>query len=149
MLGRLNPCIVNNPTLLTCVCFFGLITSTLGGLVAAYQTDAKKVLAYSTISHCGVLMFLTTLPDYSVLYIYLVSHGLFKSLSFMAMGRLVAKSGSQDIRFMGAAFIPAPIESILLAVALSGLASLPFGLGFFNKALFMSNALYLTPQLYT
>jgi NADH:ubiquinone oxidoreductase subunit 5 (subunit L)/multisubunit Na+/H+ antiporter MnhA subunit len=67
----------------------------------------------------------------------------------MAMGRLVAKSGSQDIRFMGAAFIPAPIESILLAVALSGLASLPFGLGFFNKSLFMSNALYLTPQFYT
>src|SRR3990167_6012222 len=56
----------------------GAFTAFYGGWVSAFQSDLKRILAYSTISHCGFLMvvFTSFVPEYTVLYLYI--HGFFK-----------------------------------------------------------------------
>jgi NADH-quinone oxidoreductase subunit L len=60
----------------------GSITALYGGIVSAAQTDMKKLLAYSTISHCGFLFLSIGLENYIATIIYLFLHGLFKAMTF-------------------------------------------------------------------
>lgn len=64
------------------VFFIGSLTAAYGGVVAASQTDMKKLLAYSTISHCGFIMCSICLDNFLVTIIYLFLHGLFKASTF-------------------------------------------------------------------
>lgn len=110
------------------------LTSLYGGVVAAYQTDLKKVLAYSTISHCGFLFMLVAYNNFFGLVLYLHLHGWFKSYSFMAAGNIITKYlGYQDYRRMGGGAYRTTLESLVLTVSIGCLGGLPFLLGFFNK----------------
>ena len=82
--------------------FLAVITDFFGGFVSAYQTDLKKILAYSTISHCGFLMLLASLDNFQFTIIYLFSHGFFKACSFFCVGNIIRfNKNNQDIRHMG------------------------------------------------
>lgn len=81
---------------------FGLLTACYGGLVAYFQMDVKRVLAYSTISHCGFLVALTALGSQDFVLLYLYVHGFFKALAFMCIGNVIRFCKNyQDIRRMG------------------------------------------------
>lgn len=109
-------------------------TALYGGVVAAYQTDLKKILAYSTISHCGFLFLLVVYNNFFALVLYLHLHGWFKSYSFMAAGNIITKYlGYQDYRRMGFSPLTTTLESLVLLISISCLGGLPFLLGFFNK----------------
>lgn len=80
----------------------GSFTAFLGGLCASYQSDIKRILAYSTISHCGFLMlcFSLYIPEYTILYLYV--HGFFKAAVFLCAGNIIRFSRNyQDFRKMG------------------------------------------------
>jgi len=80
----------------------GALTACLGAFSSAFQTDAKKLLAYSTISHCGFLVVCACLCDaeYTILYLYV--HGFFKAAAFICVGNVIRfNCGYQDIRTMG------------------------------------------------
>ena len=80
----------------------GSFTAAYGGVCAAFQSDIKKVLAYSTISHCGFLMVLcfTQINEFVILYLYV--HGFFKAGVFMCVGNVIRISRNyQDFRRMG------------------------------------------------
>jgi NADH:ubiquinone oxidoreductase subunit 5 (subunit L)/multisubunit Na+/H+ antiporter MnhA subunit len=80
----------------------GVFTAFFGGLVAFYQNDLKRILAYSTISHCGFLMFLVTLGNVEFILLYLYVHGFFKAIAFLAAGNIIRFSKNyQDVRRMG------------------------------------------------
>jgi NADH:ubiquinone oxidoreductase subunit 5 (subunit L)/multisubunit Na+/H+ antiporter MnhA subunit len=84
------------------VVFIGSLTACYGGCVAAVQIDIKRILAYSTISHCGFLMVLGGLlyTEYTLMYLYV--HGVFKALVFLTAGNVIRFSkNNQDIRKMG------------------------------------------------
>jgi NADH:ubiquinone oxidoreductase subunit 5 (subunit L)/multisubunit Na+/H+ antiporter MnhA subunit len=84
------------------VIFFGSITAFLGGFVSLHQSDTKKILAYSTISHCGFLMVLSSsgLLEYTLLYLYI--HGFFKAAVFMCVGNVNRfNKNIQDFKKMG------------------------------------------------
>lgn len=109
-------------------------TALYGGIVAAYQTDLKKILAYSTISHCGFLFLLVIYNNLFVLVLYLHLHGWFKSYSFMSAGNIISKYlGYQDYRRMGGSIGFNTLEILVLVISISCLGGLPFFLGFFNK----------------
>jgi NADH:ubiquinone oxidoreductase subunit 5 (subunit L)/multisubunit Na+/H+ antiporter MnhA subunit len=119
--------------------FLGTITSLYGGIVAAAQTDCKKLLAYSTISHCGFLFITISLDNMYLTITYLYLHGFFKALTFFSLGNLVKVSkGYQDTRKMGQLFLLLPIESILLLFCAVNLGALPFTVGYFYKYLLQS-----------
>ena len=118
----------------TVVPIVGSVTAFIGGFGAFFQTDLKRVLAYSTISHCGFLFFLTAFNcvEYTVIYLYV--HGFFKASSFLCVGNLIRFSKNyQDVRRMGGYWKYLPFELYALAFCLLNLSGLPFFFGFLIK----------------
>lgn len=119
------------------IMLIGAITAAYGGVVASAQTDVKKLLAYSTVSHCGFLFVCTSLGNHYLVVIYLFLHGLFKALTFFCVGSLIRVAGSQDTRQMGVLSRYLPVDTIFLIISASNLGGLPFTLGYLYKNLFM------------
>ncbi len=114
----------------------GSATAAYGGIVGAYQSDIKRILAYSTISHCGFLMLLTSffLNEYVILYLYI--HGFFKATVFMCVGNVLRISKNyQDFKRMGSFFKYLPFETYIIFICLFNLSGIPFTLGFYIKHL--------------
>jgi len=117
----------------------GSFTAAYGGVCAASQSDIKKTLAYSTISHCGFLMVLcsTEMNEFTILYLYV--HGFFKAGVFMCVGNILRITrGYQDTRRMGGLLKYLPFEYFCATVGLLNLAGLPFTFGFFIKHLLLT-----------
>ena len=119
--------------------FIGSLTAAYGGLVAAYQSDIKRILAYSTISHCGFLMTMTAFCSNEITVFYLYVHGFFKATVFLNVGNVIRFSKNyQDFRRMGNFHKYLPFDCFLSFVCLFNLAGLPYSLGFFMKHLFFT-----------
>lgn len=116
----------------------GSFTAFFGGLGSVYQSDSKRILAYSTISHCGFLMvcYSTFIPEYTILYLYV--HGFFKAAIFLCLGNIIRFFRNvQDIRRMGGVWKYLPFECFASFVCLINLSGLPFTLGFYIKHLLL------------
>lgn len=123
------------------VSFVGAITALIGGLSAVFQTDLKKILAYSTISHCGFLIFLCSFGFFKLVIVYLFIHGFFKAISFLCVGNIIRFSKNyQDLRRMGFYFKYLPAEFFFLIFSLLNLSGLPFFFGFYSKALLFTSS---------
>ena len=112
----------------------GSFTALVGGFISMYQTDVKRVLAYSTISHCGFLMLISVFfcPEYTILYLYV--HGFFKAAVFLCVGSIIRFSKNyQDFRRMGGLYKYLPFECLASFICLLNLGGLPFTYGFFIK----------------
>ena len=140
LLLRFTPLItLNNLQLLATI--VGSVTAAYGGLVSAAQTDMKKLLAYSTISHCGFLFVAIGTEIYTTVIIYLFLHGLFKALTFFCVGSFIRVAGSQDTRQMGALNRLLPVDTIFLIICAFNLGGLPFSLGYLYKSVLISSLL--------
>ena len=109
-------------------------------MCAVAQSDIKKTLAYSTISHCGFLMVLcaTEMNEFTILYLYV--HGFFKAGTFMCVGNILRiTKGYQDTRRMGGLLKYLPFEYFCCIIGVINLAGLPFTFGFFIKHLLLLN----------
>jgi NADH:ubiquinone oxidoreductase subunit 5 (subunit L)/multisubunit Na+/H+ antiporter MnhA subunit len=116
----------------------GSFTAFIGGLSSAYQSDIKKILAYSTISHCGFLMvcYSTYIPEYTILYLYI--HGFFKAAVFLCVGNVIRFSRNyQDFKKMGGFWKYLPFECYSSFICLMNLSGLPFSIGFYIKHLLL------------
>lgn len=114
--------------------FWGALTACYGAVVSAAQTDCKKLLAYSTISHCGFLFICVSLNNVTMVIFYLYLHGFFKAMTFFCVGNIVRFSGgNQDSRQLGAMTLLLPVETILLVLSAFNLGALPLTVGFLYK----------------
>ena len=126
--------------------FYGSLTAAFGGIGAASQTDMKKLLAFSTISHCGFIIASISLNNFIVTVTYLYLHGLFKAVTFFCAGSIIKVSNSQDTRQMGM-LKNQLVHTVMLIVAAINLGGLPFTYGYLYKYLFLYN-LIITPVSY-
>jgi NADH-quinone oxidoreductase subunit L len=118
------------------IAVIGSLTAFYGGLVSMYQSDAKRILAYSTISHCGFLMvvYTTGVLEYVVLYLYV--HGFFKAAVFLCVGNVIRFSkNNQDFKRMGMFYKYLPFDCFASFICLINLSGLPFTFGFYIKHL--------------
>lgn len=125
------------------ISIIGSLTAFYGGLVSMFQSDTKKILAYSTISHCGFLMviYTTGVVEYVLLYLYI--HGFFKAAVFMCVGNINRLSkNNQDFKKMGMYYKYLPFDCYLTFVGLFNLSGLPFTLGFYIKHLLLISLNY-------
>ena len=123
----------------TSIALLGACTAAYGGVVAGMQTDLKRALAYSTISHCGFLFTLTVLGGSSIALLYLFLHGFYKALSFICAGDFIRLgAGYQDLNRMGGFFFLSPSLSAQFLISMGNLCGLPFFLGYFFKNNFQS-----------
>jgi NADH-quinone oxidoreductase subunit L len=121
---------------LTIISVVGSVTAFYGGFVSMFQSDTKRVLAYSTISHCGFLMvvYSTGMLEYTVLYLYI--HGFFKAATFLSVGNIIRFSrNTQDFKRMGCYYKYLPFDCIISFICLINLSGLPLTFGFFIKHL--------------
>lgn len=140
LLLRFTPLISLND-LQTLILFVGSVTAAYGGLVSASQTDMKKLLAYSTISHCGFLFVTIGTELYLASLIYLFLHGLFKASTFFCAGSFIRVAGSQDTRQMGALSRVLPVDTVFLIICAFNLGGLPFSMGYLYKGVLISGML--------
>lgn len=117
--------------------FLGCFTAAYGGVVAAAQTDVKRLLAYSTMSHCGFLFVLVSTNDIYVTIVYLFLHGIFKASTFFCVGSFIRIYGTQDTRLMGSATQVNWIDTFFFLLCASNLCGLPFTVGITYKNLFL------------
>ncbi|MBS4044174.1 MAG: hypothetical protein KGZ59_10195 [Chitinophagaceae bacterium] len=134
LLLRFNIFLETSIVLVSIVGFFGSTTALYGAVVSAHQIDTKKILAYSTISHCGFLMVLIVSFRVEFLLLYLYVHGFFKASIFMCVGNINRFSqNNQDIRRMGLFVKHLIFEFFFCFIGLINLCGLPFSFGFFIK----------------
>nr|YP_006303186.1 NADH dehydrogenase subunit 5 [Cylindrus obtusus]AEK48349.1 NADH dehydrogenase subunit 5 [Cylindrus obtusus] len=119
--------------------FFGSVTSFIGGLCAVYENDLKKLIALSTLSQLGVMMFSLGLGAYNLALLHLFTHAMFKALLFLVAGCILLLSyGVQDIRLLGALTKNSPLLLVFLNISGFCLMGLPFLSAFFSKHLILT-----------
>ena len=121
----------------------GVITLVLGAYFAIFQQDIKGLLAYSTISHLGLITTLLSLgsPLATVAAIFhMMNHATFKASLFMAAGIIDHEAGTRDMRKLGGLFRFLPVTATLAMVASAAMAGVPLMNGFLSKEMFFAEA---------
>jgi len=92
----------NSNNTLILLFIFGSITAIFSGIIASFQYDIKRIIAYSTCSQLGYMFFSCGLSNYQVAFFHLFNHAFFKALLFLSAGALIhILFDEQDIRKMG------------------------------------------------
>nr|YP_010574500.1 NADH dehydrogenase subunit 5 [Peronia verruculata]UZH97754.1 NADH dehydrogenase subunit 5 [Peronia verruculata] len=116
----------------------GAITCLLGGWAATYENDIKKIIALSTLSQLGVMVFCLGLGSTPLALFHLYTHALFKALLFLAAGALLMASfGAQDIRLLGSVGLSMPFAMVLFNISSLCLVGAPFLSAFYSKHLIL------------
>lgn len=124
----------------------GAVTLLLGGFLAMFQHDLKGLLAYSTISHLGLITLLLGLnsPLAAVAAVFhIMNHATFKASLFMAAGIMDHESGTRDINRLSGLRHMMPITATLACVASAAMAGVPLLNGFLSKEMFFAEAVYV------
>jgi len=124
----------------------GAITLLLGGFIAMFQRDLKAVLAYSTISHLGLITLLLGLnsPLAAVAAVFhIMNHATFKASLFMAAGIIDHESGTRDIRKLSGLIRLMPITGTLAIIASAAMAGVPLLNGFLSKEMFFAETVFI------
>ncbi|MCZ7563488.1 MAG: monovalent cation/H+ antiporter subunit A [Burkholderiales bacterium] len=122
----------------------GLATLVFAAYVAIFKHDLKGLLAYSTISHLGLIVFLIGLdsPLSTVAAVFhVVNHATFKASLFMAAGIIDHECGSRDMRKLNGLWRFMPYTATLAMIAAAAMAGVPLLNGFLSKEMFFAEAL--------
>ncbi len=122
----------------------GAATLLIGAFLAMFQQDLKGLLAYSTISHLGLIVLLLGLgsPLAAVAAIFhMINHATFKASLFMAAGIIDHEAGTRDIRQLGGLYRAMPITATLAMVAAAAMAGVPLLNGFLSKEMFFAETI--------
>jgi len=141
LLVRLWPVMAGTDAWFWIVTFAGLTTLILGGYAAIFQTDLKGLLAYSTISHLGLITTLLGMssPLAAVAAIFhIANHATFKASLFMAAGIIDHETGTRDFRKLSGLLRFMPITGTLAMVASAAMAGVPLLNGFLSKEMFFA-----------
>ena len=124
----------------------GAATLLIGGYLAMFQHDLKGLLAYSTISHLGLITLLlglnSKLAAVAAVF-HIMNHATFKASLFMAAGIVDHESGTRDIRRLSGLRHMMPITATLACVASAAMAGVPLLNGFLSKEMFFAETVYL------
>lgn len=146
LLGRFFPVLAGTELWFYSVSGMGLATLLLGAYFALFQHDIKGLLAYSTISHLGLITLLfglgTPLGEIAAIF-HILNHAVFKASLFMAAGIIDHETGSRDMRRINGLFKYMPYTALLAMVAAAAMAGVPLLNGFLSKEMFFSETLGL------
>jgi multicomponent K+:H+ antiporter subunit A len=146
LVARLYPAIGGTALFEYTVMTTGLVTMVFAAYVAIFKHDLKGLLAYSTISHLGLIMFLLGLdsPLSAVAAVFhIINHATFKASLFMAAGIIDHETGSRDMRKLNGLWHFMPHTATLAMVASAAMAGVPLFNGFLSKEMFFAEALEL------
>ena len=134
MIARCSPLFEYAPTALVVITFLGAMTSFFAATTGVVQNDLKRVIAYSTCSQLGYMVFACGISNYSVGVFHLMNHAFFKALLFLSAGSVIhALSDEQDMRKMGGVAQLLPLTYAMMLIGSLALIGFPFLTGFYSK----------------
>ncbi|UMA57264.1 monovalent cation/H+ antiporter subunit A [Bordetella pertussis] len=125
----------------------GLCSLVLGAYAAIFQQDMKGVLAYSTISHLGLITLMLGLNSSLGLVaaiFHMVNHATFKASLFMAAGIVDHETGTRDVGRLSGLYGAMPITATLAMVAAASMAGVPLLNGFISKEMFFAETTFVS-----
>ena len=115
------------------VAIVGLATALMAATIALVSTDLKRILAYSTISHLGLMMLSLGALGYSAAIFHLMAHGFSKALLFLGAGSVLHSTESQETSEMGGLRKVMPLTAIVFSIGALSLGGIPILAGFWSK----------------
>jgi multicomponent K+:H+ antiporter subunit A len=147
LLARLWPVMAGTDEWFWLVGGAGLITLMLGAYCAMFQNDLKGLLAYSTISHLGLITLLLGMnsPLAAVAAVFhMMNHATFKASLFMSVGIIDHETGTRDMRRLDGLYRYMPITGTLAIVACGAMAGVPLLNGFLSKEMFFAETVFIS-----
>jgi len=144
LLARLHPALAGTDLFFYTVSGIGAATLLIGAWNAIFQHDLKGVLAYSTISHLGLITMLFGLSKPMAVVagvFHILNHATFKASLFMAAGIIDHETGTRDMRRLGGLRRLMPFTSALAIIASLAMAGIPLLNGFLSKEMLFAEAL--------
>ena len=141
LVARLFPVFSMSPPALELVSWVGILSAFLAAIIACTQTDIKRVLAYSTMSQIGFMMFALGVSKYggedglgyTASMFHLFTHAMFKALLFLGAGAVIHFIHSNEMKDMGGLRKYLPVTHITFLIACLAIAGVPPFAGFFSK----------------
>lgn len=145
LLARFHPALAGTDTWFLLVGLTGLATLLFGAYIALFKHDLKGLLAYSTISHLGLITLLlgldTELATVAAIF-HIINHATFKASLFMAVGIIDHETGTRDMRKLNGMWRYLPYTATLAMVAAAAMAGVPLLNGFLSKEMFFAETLH-------
>jgi NADH-quinone oxidoreductase subunit L len=149
LVARLFPIFaISAPDVLNIIAYIGAFSALFAAIIACTQTDIKRVLAYSTISQIGFMMFALGVArwgeghneGFTASMFHLFTHAFFKALLFLGAGSVIHAVHSNEMTDMGGLHKKLPITHITFLLACLAIAGIPPFSGFFSKEAILSSA---------
>lgn len=154
LMARMWPVLSGTPEWFVIVTTAGLITMVLGAVIALFKHDLKALLAFSTVSHLGLItMLLGTGTAFGAMaaVFHILNHATFKAALFMSAGIVDHETHTRDIRRLGGLGKLMPVTFAIVTLAALSMAGIPFLNGFLSKEMMLEEAnhtvLFNTPWL--
>jgi len=140
LLARMWPVLSGTPEWFYIVTTAGLITMVLGAVIALFKHDLKALLAFSTVSHLGLITMLlgtgTAFGAFAAVF-HILNHATFKAALFMSAGIIDHETKTRDIRQLGGLRFLMPITFVIATIAALSMAGIPFLNGFLSKEMML------------
>lgn len=131
---RCSPMIEQAPGVKTSIVIVGAVTAFYAATVGLVQNDIKKVIAYSTCSQLGYMVFACGISAYGASIYHLFNHAFFKALLFLSAGSVIHAIGDeQDIRKMGSMLGRQPYTYSVMLIGSLSLMGVPYLTGYYSK----------------
>ena len=143
LMARMWPVLSGTPEWFMIVTTAGLITMILGAVIALFKHDLKSLLAFSTVSHLGLItMLLGTGTAFGVMaaMFHILNHATFKAALFMSAGIVDHEAHTRDIRRLGGLRHLMPITFVIATLAALSMAGIPLLNGFLSKEMMLEEA---------
>ena len=134
LLIRCSPILEYAPQALRVIVVIGALTAFFAATVGLVQNDLKRVIAYSTCSQLGYMVFACGISNYATGLFHLMNHGFFKALLFLSAGSVIhAMADEQDMRKLGGLVKAIPFTYSMMLIGSMSLMGFPFLTGFYSK----------------
>ncbi|OAN86030.1 monovalent cation/H+ antiporter subunit A [Sulfitobacter geojensis] len=143
LMARLWPVLSGTPEWFVIVTTAGLITMVLGAVIALFKHDLKALLAFSTVSHLGLItMLLGTGTAFGAMaaVFHILNHATFKAALFMSAGIVDHETHTRDIRRLGGLRHLMPVTFAIVTLAALSMAGIPLLNGFLSKEMMLEEA---------
>ncbi len=147
LIARVFPAASGVPGWSTTVVAIGALSAVLAAVMATASTDLKRVLAYSTVSQLGFMVFSIGAGGVFQSQFHLLSHSLFKALLFLGAGAVIHSVGTRDMRAMGGLSRSMPVTCTVFIIGALALAGIPPTNGFWSKELILEAGHLNAPAL--
>ena len=144
LLARFSPIFIGAALYHNLVTFVGLFTLCLAAGFAIFKEDLKGLLAYSTISHLGLIVCLLGIGSplaVAAAIFHIINHATFKAALFMLAGIIDHETGTRDLRKLSGIWQLLPFTATLTLITAASMAGVPLTNGFISKEMFFTELL--------